>query len=137
MNLDALVECGRQPSPCWSGTSLEDDLVQESVGELGIALLQLANHIPEVRSQVTYIPVRRKAHVTKNGQGTFTSDELFSSSTKLDWRVQLHQPPPRSHFAQQPAAGGFKAKELGIKAHMDAIDHLRASNWTILPFVML
>ena len=29
------------------------------------------------------------------------------------------------------------AKELGIKAHMDAIDHLRASNWTILPLVML
>jgi hypothetical protein len=28
----------------------------------------------------------------------------------------------------------IRRKELGIKAHMDAIDHLRA---TILPFVML
>ena len=37
----------------------------------------------------------------------------------------------------RPAAGGFEPKQLGLKAHMDAIDHLRASNWTILPFVML
>lgn len=28
---------------------------------------------------------------------------------------ELHQPPPRSHFAQQPAAGGFELRNLALR----------------------
>src|SRR5271156_3893102 len=28
---------------------------------------------------------------------------------------ELHQPPPRSHFAQQPAAGGFEPRNLALR----------------------
>jgi hypothetical protein len=44
----------------------------------------LISHIMQKKTNVHPRTHAEKPHVTKNGQGTFSPDELFSSSTKLD-----------------------------------------------------
>jgi hypothetical protein len=43
--------------------------------------------------------------------------------------VQRYQPPPRSYLRNSLQLAGLSQGKLGIKAHMDAIDHLPASTW--------